>query len=416
MKCVANYEIKTEVSVVDDDVVLRVNHPQGIYRALIKNIPRQDFTTPFLLSLHLYFEAPDLNESRSIATILLADCLNMLALTTGSSFKRHRIRQIVDATADINGMRSLLIWGDSIDHEDPQPFLNDNTVHAIERLLEFDIPQPIRRAMRWYRLGINSSEPDDQFMNFWFALEIVATFQKPIEKVPDSCPRCRSPLYCESCGTHPVHRPYPKQAIRSLIKSVDSECDDVTIYQLETARNSLAHGLTLKEIEDELPQPHEEIVDILGRILWKSLIHQFPSQMFDGSFTVGYPNTYLHRKMHGIAHAQTVVPTGPTGDLNLNSVGITARILSPIPPQSAQPTIISMSPEQYERLQQLTRVQGDGQKMIQRICERAKTDNGQVKVLVLSSDMALIRGALDQNESGDWQDYFREIMSGASFG
>ena len=139
MECVANYEIKTESSVVADDLVLRIKHPKGLYRARIQNIPRTVDTTPFLLSLHLYFDAPALDEARDIADGFLADCLNMLAFTTGSRFRRHRIRQIVDATPPgINAMRPLLMWGDSIEYEDPQPFLSEDTARAIERLLEFD--------------------------------------------------------------------------------------------------------------------------------------------------------------------------------------------------------------------------------------------------------------------------------------
>ena len=126
--------------------------------------------------------------------------------------------------------------------------------------------------------------PDDQFVNFWFALEIVAEFQKSTDKVPDKCPKCQSPLYCKSCKTHPVHRPYARQAIRALLKAADKECDEATIERLVKTRNSLMHGSTLKEIEDSLPQPHEQIVDVLGRLLWKALILQFPHEMFDGSW------------------------------------------------------------------------------------------------------------------------------------
>jgi hypothetical protein len=207
VELVANYEIDAECSIVANDLVLRIKHPRGLYRARIQNIPRSTYTIPFLLSLHLYFDAPSLEESREIADGLLADCLNMLALTTGSRFRRHRVRQIVDATPGMAGMRSLLMWGDSIEYEDPQPFLREDTAGAIERLLEFDAPPAIRRAMRWYRLGINATVPDDQFMNFWFALEIVAEYKKSTEKVPERCPRCQSPLYCEACKTHPFHRP-----------------------------------------------------------------------------------------------------------------------------------------------------------------------------------------------------------------
>jgi hypothetical protein len=86
MELVANYEVKTECSIVTDDLVLRINHPRGLYRARIKIIPRTVYTTPFLLSLHLYFEAPVLAEAREIADGHLADCMNMLAFTTGRGF------------------------------------------------------------------------------------------------------------------------------------------------------------------------------------------------------------------------------------------------------------------------------------------------------------------------------------------
>jgi len=229
MECVANYEINSECSIVDDDLVLEIIHPKKYYRARIQNIKRPDFTTHFRLSLHLYFDAPSLEDSRDIAESQLADCLNMLAFTTGSKYERHRIRQIVDATPGLEGMRSVLLWTDAIDHEDPQPFLKNDISSAIEKLSEFEIPPAISRAMRWYRLGINADVPDDQFMYFWFAMEIVAEYQKPSEKISDKCPRCGSPLYCDSCEAHPTHRPYPKQAIRALMQALDKECDGAVV-------------------------------------------------------------------------------------------------------------------------------------------------------------------------------------------
>ena len=84
---------------------MRITHPKKLYRARIQNIVRQDYTTPFLLSLHLYFDAPTLNDAQDIAKEYLADCLNMLTFSTGLKFWQHRIRQIVDATPGITGMR-----------------------------------------------------------------------------------------------------------------------------------------------------------------------------------------------------------------------------------------------------------------------------------------------------------------------
>jgi hypothetical protein len=413
MQLVANYEVKTECSLITDDLILRIRHPKGGYRARIKNIPRSVYTTPFLLFLHLYFEAPSLTESREIADGHLADCMNMLSFTTGSRFQRHRIRQIVEATAGTT-MRSVLMWSEAIEYEDPQPFLDENIVRSIERLSEFDIPPAIRRAMRWYRLGINAQVPDDQFTYFWFALEIVAEFQKSTEKVSDRCPKCRSPLYCETCQTHPTHRPYAKQAIRELLKAVDKDCDDSTIDRLDKTRNSLMHGSTLKEIEDGLPQPHEQIVDILGRLLWKAMVHQFPREMFDGTLSIGVPSTYVHRTMHAVAHLQTVVQTDANGDLDLNFKGTTATVVPFGPPQSARPFVIRMNVEQYKQLGRLAYAKGDQVEMCLRVHQKTQEKDGQIYARVLATDMALIKDALNRQETGTWQDLFREIIGDAA--
>lgn len=414
MEFVADYEIKSECSIENDEQVLRVKHPKGLYRARVQNIPRAVYTDPFLLSLHLYFDAPSLDEAADIADELLGDCLNMLAFTTGGSFRFHRIRQVVDATPQEGSeFRSLLMWSEAIEYEDPQPVLNSEMACSMERLLEFEIPPAIRRAMRWYRLGINAERPDDQFMNFWFALEIVAEFQKSPEKVLSACPRCRSPLYCESCDEHPIHRPYPKQAIATLLKAADKDCDDTLVDRLDKTRNSLMHGSTLKEIEQSLPEPHEQIVDVMGRLLWRALIHQFPSSMFNGKLPVWSPSTYIHRTVSGVGHVQTIVPVGADGDFDLSFKGMKMEITPFGPPQSALPTIINMGPEQYEHLRKLAFMKGEYQSICERISQRVQKKDNRIFALVLSTDMKAINSALKGGDTGEWQDLFREIVKGA---
>ena len=406
---VANFEVRSECSVVADDLVLRLKHHKGAYRARIKNIPRDAYTTPFLLSVHLYFEAAALEEAKEVAGDHLASCLNLLTFATGSSFWLHRTRQIVDATPGL-GVRDMLFWGDAVEYEDPQPLLDQDTAKTIERIMEFDAPPPIRRALRWYRLGVNAAVPDDQFVNFWFALELIAEYKKSPEKVPDRCPKCRAPLFCESCKTHPVHKPYAKQAIRDVLNAADKNLDDATFSLLDKTRNSLMHGSTPKEIEASLPQPHEEVVDVLGRLLWKALIHDFPPEMFDGSLSMGVPSTYVQRTLRGIAHIQTVAPTGPDGDLDLSFKGMTVALLPPGPPQSANPSFVRMASSQHERLGQLAFAKGDGKEMCERIYRDSRKRGDRVMVRVLSTDMARIKDALKRSETGAWQDFFKEVL------
>jgi len=414
MRVVANFEIKSECSVVADDKRLEITHPQGLYVALIRNIPRNDYSTPFLLSLHLYFDAPDLDVAADVAEQQLADCLNMLALTVGSPVSLHRVRQMVDCTPD-SGMRDIRFWGDAIDHEDPHPFLDESVTKAIERLSEFQIPPAIRRAMRWYRLGINATVPDDQFQYFWFALEIIAESQKGQEKVPSNCPHCSSPLFCESCNTRPVHKRYQKQAIQALVTAIDKHCDDVMFKRLDKTRNGLMHGRTMNEIEDEHCEGQKHIVDILGTLVWKALISQFPPEWFNGSIIVGVPSTYLHHKMHGVAHIQTVVPMDAEGNFDLSFSGTKMEVVTDGPPQSALPTSIIMTDDQYARLRKLSYERGDHQEMCRRIVGRVNGKyNGHLRCIVLATDMSQIRTAVDGGEVGNWQDLFREIIEASA--
>lgn len=410
MQCIANYEIKSDLSVSEDGRWLKFQHPKELFRARIRNIVRNDFSTPFLLSLHLTFEAPNLGEAADLAEEKLAACLNMLALTTGFSFVKHRIRQIIDATPDVQ-MRSCLMWGESIGHEDPTPFLDDQITSSIDRLLTFDMPPAMHRAMRWYRIGINSPIPDDQFQYFWFALELIATSQKSSAKVPDQCPHCKSPLYCESCKKHPYHKPYDKQAIRALIKAMDKDCDDATLEMLEKARNSLMHGDTLREIEKTLPDPREEIVDVLGKIVFKALINQFPHDVFTEKVVFGNPSTYVHRTLTGVAHIQTVVPMDADGEFDLSFSGTTMTMVTDAPPQSARATLMGMTLDQHKRLERLSYENGDHQEMCRRIYQQAKIHGEQVMTVVLSTDMVRILDTMKCGDTGNWQDLFREILS-----
>lgn len=416
MRCIANYEIESEVSVASDELQLKLLHPKGQFQARIKNIPREDYSTQFRLSLQITFEAPTLNGARDIAEDKLVQCLNMLAFATSAGVKRQRIKQIIDCTP-ASGMRECLIWADSVTHEDPYPLLDENIMLSVERLLQFDPPPALRRALRWYRIGLNDLVPEDQFQYFWFALEILAEYQKAPEKVADQCPNCKSPLYCESCATHPTHRPYAKQAIRALIQAVEKKCDEETLEALDKARNALMHGATLKEIENNLPKSDEHIVDVLGRILFKALLNQFPTELFKEGIHIGNPTTYVHRIIRNIAHVSTVVPMGDDGELDLDRFnGLKVTTVTDGPPQSGRPSTIAMTPDQHKQLGLLTRETGDHQALCKRVHERAQKSDEKVVAIVLSTDMARIRDALKRGETGNWQDFFRKIVTDSPSG
>jgi hypothetical protein len=89
----SHFEIRSETSVVEDGRWLKLRHPKGLFRARVTNIVRTDFSTPFLLSLQLTFDASDLKDAKQVAEERLADCLNILAFTMqlrSASGSEHR--------------------------------------------------------------------------------------------------------------------------------------------------------------------------------------------------------------------------------------------------------------------------------------------------------------------------------------
>lgn len=409
MECVANIEIKTECSIVEDSRSLTINHPRNLYRAHLKNIPRSVFSEPFLISLVIYFDAPSLNESKDIAHDLTADCLNMIAFATGSRFQFHRIKQIAEVKPDESGMNSILFWGESIEYDDPQPFITRQTTDAIEKLSLFDAPKPIQKALRWYRLGVNATVPDDQFMNFWFALEIIAEFQKPNIKVQDKCPKCKGALYCESCQAYPEHKPYLKQVIKQLLIQV-CHCDDATFDMLDSTRNSLMHGQTMGEIEGNFPDLERHIVDILGRLVWIALIDQFPKEYFDGKLSLGYPSTYVRRNISGIASIKMPIPLDANGDLDLSFKGIQVSLKASAPPQSEAPMLVTMNLDQYDALGKLCNSSANDPEVCRRIRNYCQIIDDKVHTLILSTDYKLIVDSIARGQTGELQSLFNEIF------
>lgn len=88
MNIAANYEVRSEWSVIADDLVLRIKDPRGAYRARIQNIQRTEYTTPFVLSVHLYFEAPSLEEARDVADTLLSVTCSPRLVRSWSGIRR----------------------------------------------------------------------------------------------------------------------------------------------------------------------------------------------------------------------------------------------------------------------------------------------------------------------------------------
>jgi len=83
------------------------------------------------------------------------------------------------------------------------------------------------------------------------------------------------------------------------------------------------------------------------------------------------------------------------------------------PPQSAQPTTMVLSQEDYKLLGKLSFEKSDQQEMLRRMWQRGQAHEDVVVCMVLSTEAKTIHEALEQGEQGSWQDFFRRIVEGS---
>lgn len=171
------------------------------------------------------------------------------------------------------------------------------------------------------------------------------------------------------------------------------------------------HGATLKEVETSLPKPGEDMVDILGRTVFMALVHQFPRDLIKEKITMGSPSTYIQRRVSNIVLLSTIVPITEDGVLDDSAfVGLRVSIETGRPPQSALPMCVLISSGQYKRLGLLAREKGDHQELCKRVHDNVDRQGDKLIARILATDMKLVKESLKLNETGKWQELFREIL------
>jgi len=405
MQFVANYEVLSDISIFKDDYWF--NLKAHSYSARIRNIPREDYSSPFLLALEIKFNADDLDASVKTADELMVSCLDILAFTTGARILKQGIKQIV-SECQVKGMNDCLFWTDDINHKDPQPIINSQLISTLNTLLSSSIPSPVRKALHWFRMGLYSKTPDDQFQYFWFALEIIATSEKSKEKVNDLCPQCRGNLFCQQCNKHPTHKPYVKDKIFSLMKLANNSLSDETIKMLGDVRNWLMHGSELSDfmsVEEPLKQ-----VDLLGRTAFAVMLMKIPFENEDIDLVFGHPNTYLHQKVSMRANIQTPVPKGTDGELDLSFKGLQISIERDAKPQSAQPFVVLFNEDEYQKILGLSYIKSDNQQVCYRLIHGSRKYGDFNVGPILATDIDAIIACANSSEIEPFNEVMKSVF------
>jgi hypothetical protein len=300
-----NWEVESDMVLPEGTPFLRYDHPASKYTIFLRNI-REDRTDDFAyISMQVVFDAPQLFEAKAIGEQCAREFLDYLAFSTNLKARLRTLFHIY-SWEEGRGMRHGLIWTRPHAHDDaPYPVLTESILGTVGLLQANEAPPRLRRALKWFATAIASRAPDDQFAYFWFVIELVAQLIKEPTPIPDKCPTCRSPLSCEKCGTSPLHRPYPKQAIEQLFHRYVTNEPESEYRLSNAARNMLMHGDDTASIERELQIEFPDLVNKLGKIAWVALANQFIPALVNKDAVFVETSRYVHMSFSGMAHIQT---------------------------------------------------------------------------------------------------------------
>lgn len=206
----------------------------------------------------------------------LAQHLDLLAFSTHSRFQIADCTRVIEWEA--GKKHRFMKMFHTIDARYPSdPQLDQEQIDTIKVLEAAGIPSYTRIALKYFRYGLLDYSPEDQFMRLWLALEIIAENVKEQTRAAIPCPSCgKASLICQTCNTAPERRPMARQAIEFIINSISKEEGPEICKRQFTARNGLMHGRSSESIEKECKVPLADIVDELGALAWKAILHSIP--------------------------------------------------------------------------------------------------------------------------------------------
>lgn len=241
----------------------------------IRNGPEDQHGLASGLLVIVVAEAESIDSAANELRSLLAEQLDVLAFATHSRFRIVEPKRLIEWDAGKKEREARIFLTQDARYP-PDPELQQEYIDSVQALNSAPPPGYTRAALKYFRYGLLDEQPEDQFMRFWLALEIVAENIKEKKKVPIACSKCSAPLTCQPCGTTPTKVPMAKQAIEGLIASIAGEHAPTVSKRQFKARNGLMHGGSLESVEAKCKMPMPKLVNELGTITWHAIMSTFP--------------------------------------------------------------------------------------------------------------------------------------------
>lgn len=275
-----DHEIKSNMVLVKDEKQIVFHAPDTSHSIYLvtRRGPGKHAADELYLSSHVILDDDDPIEAAERADEYLDQFLETLAVVTSGSYRVKGRTLIVDWTPGLTNRKCFHFKSFPNPHV-PGYALSQKLVDTVVKYSAHAIPLDVRLAMSWWARGVAASLPHDQFQYFWYALEILAEHLKPTTKVATTCPHCQGELHCKSCDIVPLHRPYPKQAIRMVIEKYVKDDPHQFFDKVDKARNKLLHGEDREQVEQDLGLPWEDLSNGLGKVTWFTLLDALSRQI-----------------------------------------------------------------------------------------------------------------------------------------
>ena len=204
---------------------------------------------------------------------MLASTLDALALVTRSRFQILTTTRAIEWEPGMVDRRMLITYRRDGKYP-PIPGLEAVWLNTARHFAEREQPPYLPRALKYYRLGLLEYSAEDQFVKLWHALEILAENTRGNARIAVSCHSCKSALICDECKTASTRTPYPKDAIKDVMKSIGVANLDTVFKRQVGARNTLMHGGSAERILQEHKLPLDAIVNELGSITQRAILRE----------------------------------------------------------------------------------------------------------------------------------------------
>lgn len=328
-----NCEVETRLHLAPGSTLLRYAHPRGVYQIFVRDLPFDPKGASPLLLVQVVFDAPSIEQAKDVGEGHILDFLNHLAFVANATFHLRQTVLIVEWRPDA-GMHPARYFAAVPDA--PILALHQDLLTTVAYMQQSDAEPRLRRALKWFRNGVAAEYTDDQFSFFWLVIEVLAEVIKEPARIPDRCPVCRGPLFCEACAATPTHRPYPKQSIEALFQKYAGPSWEALYERAGAARNALFHGGEGAEIEAAIGGSLGDLVDQLGRLAWIAILNQFIPALAGKQVAHLATSRYVHMNMSIVAHMDVGYRYN-ADDPDPNLFPKATLVSEPVPPERHAP-------------------------------------------------------------------------------